>query len=78
MALIICSCFSVGILSSMVTREMKTINTFEELIDSNLSIISANNSYIYWGLTYQKSNIKFRQLEPKIKFIDDWGNEVSF
>jgi predicted PurR-regulated permease PerM len=79
-AFIIISCLSAGILSTIVAQEEKTINTFEELIDSNLTIISGNGSLIYWIMKYidSNSNTKFQQLENRIKFMDDSKPVMKF
>ncbi len=78
-AFLITSCLSAGILSTIVAQEKKTINTFEELIDTNLTIISGNNSFVYWKIKYIDSNdMKFQQLANRIKFMDDSKPVMNF
>jgi len=77
MAIIFAVSFSMGIFSSLVTQEFKTIDTFQEMIDSNLTIMSGNNSFVYWGIANPENDKKFLQLKPKIKFFQDSQNHVS-
>ena len=74
MALTITTCFSGGILTSVVFREQKNINSFDEMIDSNLTVLTYNNSWV-WSqyenvLLWNKSlDEKFERLTPRLKFF---------
>ena len=74
MALTITACFSGGILTSVVFREQKNINSFDEMIDSNLTVLTYNNSWI-WSqyenvlLWNQPLDERLKRLSPRIKFF---------
>lgn len=51
------SCFSYGILSSLLIRNTKAINTFEELMSSKMQIICFNNSFIFWNIRYSNAGM---------------------
>ena len=81
-ALILSSCFSGGILRSMVHREQTSIDTLDELISSNLSVVILENSWLWWQyekqrrwnvpLEYYMSAIKPRLVSvPLDKFNND-------
>jgi len=74
-SMILVFCFSGGILSSIVTQGIKTINTFDEMIDSNLTIVSGNWTNIFFSIQYKKDK-KLIDLYPKINFEVD--NTVCF
>jgi hypothetical protein len=52
---------------------MKTINTYEEMLKSNLTLISGDNSYLFHSIKWVHHNqyIKFIELKPRVKFVDD-------
>ena len=74
MALILTACFSGGILTSVVFREQKNINNFEEMLDSNLTVITHNNSWvwsefdsvIHWNKQLDEQMMKLR---PRLNFF---------
>jgi len=76
-AFILTACFSIGILSSIVTQEMKTINTLEELIDSNMTITTGIYTLLYWVLKSGNYGQQIEQMAPKLKFIDDKNSTVT-
>ncbi len=57
---------------------MKTINTYEEMLKSNLTLIGGNNSYLFHSIKWDHYNhyTKFIELKSRVKFIDD-ANPVS-
>jgi hypothetical protein len=67
------SCFSGGIYTSIVYKDMKTINTYEEMLKSNLTLIGGDNSYLFHSIKWVHHNqyIKFIELKPRVKFVDD-------
>ncbi len=72
---IIITCISGNILSSIVNQDMTSINTFEELLNSNLSIIGGKYSH-YQMFNYNESGLQIlKKLHNKTMFIDDY--EVS-
>ena len=84
MAFIITVCFSGGILRSIVFREQKNINTFDEMIDSNLTVLTYNNSFV-WSQYDSVRNYKqtldenLKRLKQRLKYFprDLLFNEVS-
>jgi hypothetical protein len=51
-SVILISCFSGKIYSSMIERDLKTINNVKEIIGSNETIISKNYTTIYFLIEY--------------------------
>lgn len=51
-AVIFISCFSGLILSSLLIMNTKSINTFEELMSSDMRIICFNNTYSYYAINW--------------------------
>ncbi len=72
-SVIFVSCFSGGIYTSIVYKDMKTINTYEEMLKSNLTLIGGDNSYLFHSIKWVHHNhyIKFIELKPRVKFEDD-------
>jgi len=71
-SLILVLCISGNILSSIVNQDMTTINTFEELDKSNLSIIGGRFSH-YQGFNYSLPGMEIlKKLSQKTEFIDDY------
>lgn len=71
-SVIFVSCFSGGILSSILVRDMKAINTFEDLISSDVRIICFNNTFIYYGIKYADN-----WNDDKLKWLRD-SNRVEY
>ena len=69
MAIILTSSFSGLFYSSMIKRNTHSINDFEELIKSNLSIYTTNNTLLYYMVRGNDISPKIRQLKSIIKFI---------
>ena len=83
MALILSSCLSGGILSSLMFKTMKNINTIDELVQSNLTIINYNESWIWYTYDAEhRHNIKLddnlRRIKNKLEYFsrDLFYNEV--
>ena len=73
-ALIIASCFSAGILRSMLDHEHKPINTVEELLKTNMTAITVNDSWIYWQYEMEtKWNVSLdanlEGIKSKLRFV---------
>src|SRR5687768_10989992 len=51
-SVIFTSCLSGGVLSTILLQDMTAINSFAELMSSNMRIICLNNSFIYFGIEY--------------------------
>ncbi len=49
---VLISCFSGKIYSSMIERDLKTINNVQEIIESNVTIIINNYTTIYFMIKY--------------------------
>ena len=84
MAFILTVCFSGGVLTSVMFREQKNINTFDEMIDSNLTVLAYNNSWVWRQyenlLIYKQSpDENLKRLKPRLKFFprEFLYNEVS-
>jgi len=75
-SVVILSLFSGAIYTSIVNKEMKTINTYEELINSNITLVSGNDSFLYHSIKWVHHNkySKFIQLKPKVQFEDDFSS----
>ena len=74
MALIITACFSGGILRAVMFREQKNINTFDEMMDSNLTVLAYNNSFVwtqyYSAMIYNHSLAEnLKRLKPRLKYF---------
>ncbi len=70
-SLIIINCISGDILSSIVNQDMTSINTFKELLNSNLSIIGGKYSH-YQMFDYEVLGLEIlKKLHNKTEFIDD-------
>ncbi len=71
--MIFVSCFSGGIYTSIVYKDMKTINTYEEMLKSNLTLIGGDNSFLFHSIKWVHRNhyIKFIELKPRVTFEDD-------
>ena len=75
MAMILVSCFSSGILSSIVIQEQKYINTIDEMINSNHDIYTYNNSWLWYEFLAEKQYNKpldhlMKQIKPRVKFFE--------
>jgi len=72
MSLVLVACFSSHILSSLIFQPFKTINNFEELVQSNLSVITGNWSYLYHAHNWAGKDKKLIFLHEKIMSLYDW------
>ena len=70
MCLILVTCLSSGILTSIIIQEQKHINSLDEIFDSNLDIYGYNNSFIYFKFKYDDLDDNVRRIKPRLKFID--------
>jgi len=71
-SLIIVFCISGNILSSIVNQDMTKINTFEELDQSNLSIIGGKYSHYQMFDNNVPGLEILKKLHKKTEFIDDY------
>jgi hypothetical protein len=71
-SLIIITCISGNILSSIVNQDMTSINTFEELLNSNLSIIGGKYSHYQMFDNRVPGLEVLKKLHNKTEFIDDY------
>jgi len=75
-AMVLVSCFSGSILSSILLQPIKTIENFDQLKQSNLSLITGNWSYLWYSTTNNQTEPKLQYLQNKIHIsFNDW--EVS-
>lgn len=71
-SIVIISCISGNILSSIVNRDMTSINSFAELVDSNLSIIGGKYSH-YENFDKRVAGLEIlKKLHNKTRFVDDY------
>ncbi len=67
--------FSTQILSSLLFEPMNTVNNFDELIQSNLSLVTGNWSYLYhahqWAHQFGDDE-KLLYLHEKMTSFYDW------
>jgi len=70
-SIILISCFSGNIYSSIINKNIITINDLNELIKANITIISPNNSMIYYNVAYNDPNPHIQLLNPRIQFAED-------
>ena len=73
-ALVITTCFCGIVVSLLVIKEVKKINTIDELVESNLKIYSNNDSWIWWqihnNLRYNNTiDTELAKIAPGIDFI---------
>ena len=72
MSIIFVCCINGNILSSLVKQDMTTINTFQELIDYNYSIIGSRPSF-YSEFNMAKPGYElFNELQKKTNFDNDY------
>ena len=72
MTLILISCINGRILSSLINQDKNTINTFEELVDYNYSIIGGKWSY-FSGFDRKRSGYEFLNvLHNRSEFVNDY------
>ena len=80
--LILSSCISAGILSSLVDREVKNINTIEELIDSDLTVLISNKSFLWWNFRHKRNSmrnyLKILNDLNRIAFFDEKSNDIQY
>jgi len=69
-SVILISCFSGKIYSSMIKQDLKTINNVKEIIESNVTIISNNYTTIYFMVKYNDPSPEIKLLRERIKFED--------
>ncbi len=74
-----------GILTAIVFMEQKYINSFEDLINSNLSVLTHNNSWLWYqfkGETDYNNPVKgyLAKIKSRMKYVtaDTLYNPVSF
>jgi hypothetical protein len=69
--MILISIFSGNFLSSLVNQDFKNIESFQELVNSNLTIISGNSSYFqYINKTLSHNNL-VTLLNERAIFVND-------
>lgn len=71
MTIVLIPCYSASILSSLLFQPMKTINTFEELVVSNLSLVTGNYSALYYLHQWPGNDPKLLYIHKKISCVDD-------
>jgi len=72
-AIVLVSTFSGFILSSILFQPMKTIENFDDLKQSNLSLITGNWSYLWVSTQYNYTEPKLQYLKNKIHTsLIDW------
>jgi hypothetical protein len=70
-SMILISIFSGNFLSSLVNQDLKNIESFQELVNSNLTIISGNSSYFqYINKTLSHNNL-LTLLNERAIFVND-------
>jgi hypothetical protein len=73
--LVLITSFSTQILSSLLFEPMNTVNNFDELIQSNLSLVTGNWSYLYhahqWARQFGDDE-KLIYLHEKMTSFYDW------
>ncbi len=64
LSVIFITCFSGNILSTLITPDVKPINSFHELMKSNLKIYIVYKTYVYYGIIWAEAwnDHKFLQL----------------
>ena len=77
MSLILVSCLSSGILSSIVIQDVRHINTIDEIIASNLDIYGYNNSWIYYKYKYNDLDKHMRRIMPRLKFMSTNDSDMK-
>ena len=65
MSLIITISFCGGVLSSIVNKEYLPISSIEELINSDITLITTKGSWIWWKYE-AKNRYKQKILEPRL------------
>jgi len=65
------SCFSGKIYSSIINKNIIVINDLNELIKTNLTIISHNHSMIYYMIAYNDPSPQIKLLRNRIQFVED-------
>ena len=85
MALILSSCLSEGILSSLMFKPMKNINTIDELVQSNLTIVNYNHSWtwnVYLNQKIFRMSIdnNMRRIKDRLEYFspDKFDDEVVY
>jgi hypothetical protein len=69
-SVIFISCFSGRIYSSMIKQDLKTINNVQDIIESNVTVISNNYTTIYFMVKFDDPSPEIRLLQKRIKFED--------
>ena len=74
MALIMACCLSGGMLSSLNFKPMKNINSIDELVKSNLTIVNYNESWIWYVYDAEwrhntQLDTNFRRIKNRLEFF---------
>jgi len=64
------SCFSGNIYSSIINKNIIVINDLNELIKTNLTIVSANHSMIYYMTAYNDPSPQIKLLRHRVQFVE--------
>ena len=75
MALILTCCLSGGILTSLMFKPLKNINSIDELVESNLTIVNYNESSIWYVYDNEKKykmplDNNLRRIKNNLEFFD--------
>jgi hypothetical protein len=72
-SIVIISCFSGNILSSIVNQDMTSINSFEELVNSNLTIIGGKYSH-FENFDKSLAGLEIlKKLHNRTNFVHDYN-----
>jgi len=71
MTIILIPCYSSSILSSLLFQPMKTINNFQELVESNLSLVTGDYSDLYYAHQWPGDDPKLNYIHTKISSRND-------
>ena len=71
MAVVLVSYFSSNIRSALIYQPMKTINNFDELIESNLSLMTGSYGYIKHAIQlHPNDSIKLYKMKGRINYFN--------
>ena len=73
MSVILVMFFSSGLISSILKQKIFTIDNYDEMINSNMTLISGNDTYLYHSIKWVHSfnESKTLELKSKVHFEDD-------
>ena len=72
MTVVLVSCYSSNIRSSLIYQPMKTINNFEELIKSNISLVTGDIGFISASILQNSNDPMIKKIKNRTTFVNDW------